>query len=168
MPRIPQFPRDLLDEHRVWHHANHVVPGTVPPPGFGDRFLRFHRDFIYRVYNWHDSMGYDRRWIAGWPQVPDGIRRSPCYNAGAEQRVQYNPRSFTSVDQLGSFIEFNLHGCFHEMAARLYNQPELNDFDLAPRNTEFYNIHGLIDQWYINWERAWGIRGQANKSSCTR
>jgi hypothetical protein len=54
------------------------------------------------------------------------------------------------------------------MAARLYNQPELNDFDLAPRNTEFYNIHGLIDQWYINWERAWGIRGQANKSRCTR
>lgn len=160
MPRIPQFPRDLLDEHRVWHHANHVVPGTVPPPGFGERFLRFHRDFIYRVYRWHDGMGYDRRWIAGWTQVPDFIRRTPCYNAEAEQRVQYYPESFSSIDQLGSFIEMNLHGCFHEMAARLLNQPELNDFDLAPRNTEFYNIHGLIDQWYINWERTWGIRGK--------
>ena len=53
---------------------------------------------------------------------------------------------------------------FMKWRRRLYNQPELNDFDLAPRNTEFYNIHGLIDQWYTNWERAWGVRGQASKS----
>lgn len=164
MPRIPNFPQALLDEHRVWHHTNHLVPGTIPPPGYGDRFLKFHRDFINRVYSWHDSMGYDRSWIAGWNQVPEEIRRSSCFNPGAEQRVQNNPRSFATADQLGSFIEYNLHGCFHEMAARLYNQPELNDFDLAPRNTEFYNIHGLIDQWYSNWERTMGVRDPASKS----
>ena len=44
-------------------------------------------------------------------------RRSSCFDVGAEQRVQFNPQSFTSADQLGSFIETNLHGCFHEMAA---------------------------------------------------
>lgn len=160
MPLIPNFPRALLDEHRVWHHANHVVPGTVPPPGFGERFLRFHRDYIYRAHDWYVRQGYDPRLIAGWPEVPEMFRRTICYDAAAEHRVQHNPLSFRTMDELGSFIEMKLHGCFHDMAALLLKQPELSDFDLAPRHTEFYNIHFLIDLWYANWERAWGVRSR--------
>jgi hypothetical protein len=163
MPFIPNFPRALLDEHRIWHHANHVVPGRIPPPGFGDRFLRFHRDYINRATNWYRAQGYDPSLVAGWPQVPEVFRRTACYDPAAEQRVTFNPQSFRTLDELGSFIEVRLHGCFHEMAALLYNQPELNDFDYAPRHTEFYNIHGLIDQWYAGWERAWGLRMRKGK-----
>lgn len=83
MPLIPNFPQALLQEHAVWHHTNHVMPGTVPPRGFGERFLQFHRDYINRVYNWYGMQGYDRQWIAAWPLIPAPYRQTLCY--GAEQ-----------------------------------------------------------------------------------
>ena len=49
MPTIPNFPRQLLEEHRAWHHARMSVDTANPPPGYGTDFLEFHRQFIRRV-----------------------------------------------------------------------------------------------------------------------
>ncbi|XID92517.1 hypothetical protein ACF3MZ_29320 [Paenibacillaceae bacterium WGS1546] len=153
MSRIPNFPQHLLDEHRNWHHARHNVDISKPPPGYGLEFLQFHRDFIRRALDWYEKSGLDPWLVEPWDSVPEEIRRAPCYNRAAEARIMLRPESFASADELGRFIESsNLHGCIHEEAAVLYAAPELNDFDIAPRDTLFYNIHGMIDRWYRNWE----------------
>ncbi|QHW31596.1 hypothetical protein GZH47_12590 [Paenibacillus rhizovicinus] len=165
MPIIPNFPQSLLQEHMRWHHANHYNDPSQLPPGYGLNFLQFHRQFINKVYQWYNGQGLDPQLVAGWQGVPEAIRNTPCYNQQAEARVLYNPQSFASADQLGLFLEqSNLHGCIHQEAARIFGEPYLNDFDIAPQSTMFYNIHGMIDQWYRNWERATGnARAAGNK-----
>ncbi|SFI73953.1 hypothetical protein SAMN02799624_01958 [Paenibacillus sp. UNC496MF] len=166
MPLIPNFPQSLLEEHMRWHHANHYDDFSQLPPGYGQSFLNFHRQFINKVYQWYGTTGYDPRAIAGWQSVPEAIRNTACYNRAAEARVLNNPQSFASADQLGIFLEASsLHGCIHQESARLFGEPALNDFDEAPRTTMFYNIHGMIDQWYRNWERAAGVAREAGKPS---
>ncbi|MFF2483158.1 hypothetical protein [Paenibacillus sp. NPDC058071] len=165
MPIIPNFPQALLREHQIWHHDHHVTPGTTPPVGFGEQFLRFHRDFINRVYVWYERQGYDPRYIAPWDGIPEAIRRSPCHNEAAANRIINNPRSFPTLDQYGRFMEGSgVHGCIHAASARIFREPEIDNFDLAPRQTVFYNIHGMIDGWYRNWEAAWGLRPSARQS----
>ncbi|MFB9325852.1 hypothetical protein ACFFSY_07915 [Paenibacillus aurantiacus] len=155
MSTIPNFPQALLAEHARWHHANHHDNPSVLPPGYGELFLRFHRDYIRRALQWYQQAGYDPRLVAAWQEVPEPIRRSACYPLQAEMRIRNAPQSFSTADELGRFIEgSNLHGCIHQEAARIFGEPELNDFDLAPRNTIFYNIHGMIDNWYRQWEMA--------------
>lgn len=168
MSFIPNFPPALLEEHRIWHHQHHVVPGTMPPPGFGDQFMRFHRNYINRVYDWYVRQGYDTRLIAPWNDVPDAIKYAPCYNQAAVDRIRYNPRSFATLDEFGRFLESSgVHGCLHAIAAQMYNEPDIDDFDLAPRQTVFYNIHFMIDNWYRNWEAAWGVRDNNKMRSGT-
>src|SRR5690606_34126776 len=90
-----------------------------------------------------------------WSGVPDPIRAAACYDRNAEARIIRMPQSFASADELGRFIESTyLHNCIHQEAAELYGEPDLGDFDVAPRSTVFYQIHGLIDRWYGDWERA--------------
>ncbi|TYP70703.1 hypothetical protein [Paenibacillus methanolicus] len=157
MSTIPNFPQGLLAEHARWHHANHHDNPSVLPPGYGELFLRFHRDYIRRALQWYHQAGYDPRLVAAWQEVPEPIRRSACYPMQAELRIRNAPQSFASIDELGRFIEgSNLHGCIHQEAARVFGEPDLNDFDVAPRNTIFYNIHGMIDNWYRQWEMAMG------------
>lgn len=153
MSRIPNFPQHLLDEHRNWHHTRHSVDISNPPLGYGLEFLQFHRGFIRRALAWYERSGLDPWLVEPWDSVPEAIRRAPCYNRAAEARIMFRPESFSSADEMGRFIESsNLHGCIHEVAATLYAAPELTDFDIAPRDTLFYNIHGMIDRWYRNWE----------------
>lgn len=153
MPIIPNFPDGLLEEHKRWHHERHNVNKERPPSGYGLAFLQFHRGFIRRALSWYYRNGYNPSLVEAWVSVPEGIRTSPCYNQEAEARILNRPESFARADELGRFIEASgIHGCIHDQAARLYGDPELNDFDLAPRHTEFYNIHGMIDRWYQNWE----------------
>ncbi len=61
-----------------------------------------------------------------------------------------------------------LHNCIHQQAALLYREEDLNDFDVAPRSTVFYQIHGMIDRWYANWEAAHGMRSSQRGSSRSR
>jgi len=153
MSRIPNFPRSLLDEHVNWHHARNHIDINNPPPGYGLDFLQYHRDFIRRALDWYYRSGLDPRLVEPWDSVPEFIRQAPCYNRAAEARILFRPESFASADELGRFIESsNIHACIHQMAASSYGNPELNDFDLAPQDTVFYNIHGMIDRWYRNWE----------------
>lgn len=159
MPLIPNFPRSLLEEHRAWHHARMSIDISNPPPGYGIAFLEFHRHFIRRALEWYRGQGLDERLVQPWLSVPEPIRLSPCYNRSAEARIIRMPQTFASADELGRFIESsNLHACIHQQSALLYGEPELNDFDLAPRSTVFYQIHGMIDNWYRAWEAA-AVRG---------
>ena len=153
MPIIPNFPEALLEEHRRWHHARRSVDLDNPPIGFGLDFLTFHRAFVRKVLDWYYAAGLDPRLVEPWPSVPEPIREARCYNLNAEARILQRPETFASADELGRFIEAsNLHGCIHEVAAELYGDPDLDDLDLAPRNTVFYNIHLMIDNWWRNWE----------------
>ncbi|WP_217596563.1 hypothetical protein [Cohnella sp. GbtcB17] len=178
MPTIANFPEDLLEEHMNWHHAHHVSDPSQLRPGYGTQFLQFHRGFIRRALDWYGRQRYDTSLVAPWQRVPEEIRRAPCYDRSAEARIVMQPQSFRTADELGLFIEGSgLHGCIHEMAADLYGEPDINDFDVAPRNTVFYNIHGMIDGWYRNWEAAgrvnqgmleWGGRFAENSSASER
>jgi hypothetical protein len=153
MPMIANFPVELLEEHRAWHHMHMLSSSSPFPVGYGLDFLQFHRNFIRKALDWYMQAGHDPALVTPWPAVPEPIRRSYCYNLAAEDRIVRRPETFASADELGRFIEGSgLHGCIHEQAALLYGEPELNDFDYAPRHTEFYQFHGLIDRWYRNWE----------------
>lgn len=153
MPRIPNFPRSLLEEHKNWHDARHRVDTSNPPPGYGLEFLRFHRDFIERALAWYRQNGYDPSLVEPWNSVPESIRNSPCYNQSAEARILFQPDTFATADELGRFIESsNIHACIHQQSAQVYGDPQINDFDTAPSNTVFYNIHGMVDRWWRNWE----------------
>lgn len=157
MPIIPDFPRGLLEEHRTWHRARMAIDPANPPPGYGADFLEFHRSFIRRALDWYRRRGLDERLVAPWIVPPEPIRQSPCYDRAAEARILRMPRSFATADELGRFIEASgLHNCIHQQAALLYGEPELNDFDVAPMSTVFYQIHGMIDNWYRAWEEAAG------------
>jgi hypothetical protein len=153
VPQIPNFPQSLLEEHKQWHHARHNVNTSNPPPGYGLEFLQFHRDFIARALAWYIQNGNDPRLVEPWSSVPEAIRRAPCYNQAAEARILFQPESFASADELGRFIESsNIHACIHRESAQLYADQDINDFDLAPHETVFYNIHGMVDRWWRNWE----------------
>jgi len=152
LPLIPNFPPALLMEHRNWHRAHHQQMMN-PGPGYGIEFLEFHRNYIGRVLNGYAASGLDPRLVEPWPSVPEPIRQSYCYDKAAEDRVTRHPETFRSADELGLFIVASgLHGCMHEQGALLFGEPGLNNFDVASGYTTFYRIHGLIDQWYRNWE----------------
>ncbi|MBW7459464.1 hypothetical protein K0U00_35950, partial [Paenibacillus sepulcri] len=126
MPIIPNFPAALLEEHRLWHHTNHHSNPANLPPGYGEKFLQFHRQYIAKALQWYERQGYDMRLVAPWQEVPEEIRSAPCYDRNAEMRIRNNPESFATADELGLFLEAsNLHGCIHETAAKLYGQPDL-------------------------------------------
>ncbi|MFC5699734.1 hypothetical protein ACFPVX_00450 [Cohnella faecalis] len=153
MPIIPNFPERLLEEHKRWHHARHSVDITRPPSGYGLDFLQFHRNYIRKAIAWYVKNGGDAALVAPWTSVPEEIRRSPCYDVDAERRILTQPETFATADELGRFIESSgLHGCMHQQLSELLGEPEINDFDTVPRHTEFYNIHGMVERWYQNWE----------------
>ncbi len=162
MPTIPNFPQSLLDEHKEWHDARHNF-NINPPIGYGLEFLQYHRDFIARALAWYHQNGNDPRLVEAWVSVPEPIRQTSCYNQEAEARILFQPESFASADELGRFIESsNIHSCIHREAATLYGDPAINDFDTAPRNTVFYNIHGMVDRWWRNWEGLGRFGGESS------
>ncbi|MFD0672513.1 hypothetical protein [Cohnella sp. GCM10027633] len=153
MSTIPNFPQSLLEEHARWHHEHHLADPSRVPIGHGLAFLQFHRDYINRALAWYNQTGNNPSLVMPWAAVPEPIRRASCYDQSAEARILFQPESFATADELGRFLESSgIHGCIHREAARLYGEPEIDDFDVAPRNTVFYNIHGMINRWYQNWE----------------
>ncbi|TVY01323.1 tyrosinase family protein [Cohnella terricola] len=161
MSLIANFPKKLLDEHKNWHHARHRVDIQDPMPGYGLDFLQFHRNFIAKALAWYNKKGMDPSLVEPWASVPEDIRRAPCFDQAAEARILFQPESFASADELGRFIESSsIHGCIHQEAARSFSDPDINDFDVAPHDTVFYNIHGMIDRWYRNWEGLGSFRAE--------
>jgi len=138
----------LLDQHARWHHVG--IPGgrTIAPgnQGSGTQFLRFHRDFVHRVYQAAGGqLVQDFNRVSPWTRVPDELRSQRFYPASAEARLLNNEPAFTTEDEFGMFLESQLHNWIHGAAGSAFHDTEINDAHLSPRSEYFYRIHGLVN-----------------------
>ena len=69
--------------------------------------------------------------------------------AQAEQRI-LDMSSFGTLDELGRFLEWGMHGYLHHAAAIMFNEPVLMRYE-SPRSTYFWQLHGLIENWRLRW-----------------
>jgi hypothetical protein len=155
------IPISLLDEHHAWHTPGvhpHFPTRTNPlgSPGSGQEFLTFHRYFLNKFHRWYDFRpGTNLTIVYPWHQIPGGLKDpSLGWNqnlANIENRIVNNPGSFTSADQLGIYIEGSIHGWLHNASATYYREPILATFH-SPESSYFYQLHGLVDKWWWNWE----------------
>lgn len=162
MSVIPNYPPRLLDEHHKWHNpaAHPGIPGGRPFPagtrGAGRNFLQFHRDYVRRFHEWYDNQSFaDQTAVEPWAAIPAALKTPAVFwnsdLAAQEQRITNDPRSFDTDDQLGSFIERGIHNWIHGATADAYNEPSVRDLH-SPQSTYFYKIHGLVDNWWRQWE----------------
>lgn len=156
MPTINNFPEDVITEHVNWHTA---APGnggriiSTLSPGSGEEFLVWHKGFIERFRVWVDSLATNRKpdaaAIAPWTEIPATLKMSMFFwntaRAAQEQQLQ-DMDNFSSLDDLGKFLEDGLHGWLHFAAANHFSEPTLMQFE-SPRSTYFWQLHGLIDHW---------------------
>lgn len=164
MALIPNYPQALLDEHHHWHDPNAHAgsPGArqngFGAPGGGLEFLQFHRDYVQRFHAWYDPQPFaDQAAVAPWNVIPPTLKVSGTgwngTRAAQENRIMTNAPPFASADLLGTYIEGGLHGWLHNASATIFNEPILAEFH-SPRSTYFYQIHGLVDKWWQQWETA--------------
>src|SRR5579863_9438859 len=177
MPNIP-LPDNLMNEHMNWHmYPGHPEMGgrrinpwpqgaTSPTPGSGLEFLTFHQNFLAQFHAWYDNQPFaDPAAVAPWSQVPDALKQVPSPPldpqfvwsqnwANQEIRIEKNPLSFQTADALGMYIEWGLHAFLHNASAIAFNEPILADPTTAPSSTYFYEIHGLIEIWWIEVSNA--------------
>ncbi len=163
MALIQNFPDELLDLHHHWHQPSEHPgsgPGRVHPlgtPGAGLEFLQFHRDFMVSFHKWYDTQPFaDQVAVAPWHKVPDELKVAGAGwttgFANDEIRLNSNSPAFVNADELGAFIERGIHNQFiHGAAAFIYNEPIVGTFH-SPLSTYFYQIHGLVDWWWQQWE----------------
>ena len=176
MAVIPNFPQNLLDLHHNWHQAgSHSGPGARVHPfgtaGGGLEFLQFHRDFMAQVMAWYNALAFGtapynvapfqtlasaQAAVAGWTSIPAPIKNGAVTGWGSvqvaqEARLTTLTPPFTSVDDLGQYIEGGIHGWIHGAAASAFNEPTVGNFH-SPLSTYFYGIHGLVDLWWRNWQ----------------
>lgn len=52
-------PQTVLEMHEEWHECFGGVGGDNPPPGRGQRWYAFHRQFEYDFNLWRDANGFD-------------------------------------------------------------------------------------------------------------
>lgn len=172
MSIIENIPEEMIDEHVRWHtrpgrpgEGGRAIdpwpPGAVEAaPGSGAEFLVWHEGFIERFREWASSLPASTRPPAEqtepWTAVPTGLKMgmvgwTPAL-AQDEARLR-NMRSFTSLDDLGRFLEWGLHPFLHIGSERMWNEPVLTSFE-SPRSTYFWQLHGLVDQWRREWNEA--------------
>jgi hypothetical protein len=143
----------LLDQHARWHHQG-VPGGRVIPagqPGSGIEFLTFHRSFVSRVYEaCGGDISDDFSKVTPWTSVPDDLRRVRDYPADAETRLLNNDPGFATEDELGIFIEGQLHNWIHGAVDEVFRDSVIGDPHYSPRSRYFYQIHGLVNHlWQL-------------------
>lgn len=164
MSLIPNFPQNLLDLHHNWH-----MPGThpglptrvIPPgsPGSGLEFLTFHRNFAAQFHAWYDTQPFaDQVAVAAWTFIPIQLKdpATTFWNsnlANQETRITTNNPTFATADDLGIFIENGIHNWIHGATATAFNEPIVGTYH-SPESTYFYQIHGLVDYWWQQWQRS--------------
>jgi len=162
MPTIANYPASLLAEHTNWHmHPGHpesggraFLPGS---PGSGLEFLTFHRAFMQHFHTWYDAPpGSNQAAVAPWTAIPPELKTAAAgWNstwASQETRITTNNPPFATADELGIFIETGIHnGFLHNAAATVYNEPLLFSPMTSPESTHFYQLHGLITNWWNHW-----------------
>jgi hypothetical protein len=152
----------LLDEHSNWHmHPGHPELGgrafLMGSPGSGLEFLTFHRAFVQHFHTWYDTQpGADQAAVAPWAVIPPELKVPAAgWNstwAQNETRITTNNPVFATADELGIYIETGIHNNFlHNAAGTIYNEPLLFNPMTSPQSTHFYQLHGLITNWWNHW-----------------
>jgi hypothetical protein len=172
MSIITNIPEAMLTEHVNWHtrpgnpagggrQINPWPPvGGGPAGGSGEEFLVWHRGYLARFHQWVQSLPQtdrpDPASIAPWQAIPQGLKMGmvgwTAARAQDEQRLA-NMSNFSSLDEVGRFIEWGLHGFLHSGSSAMWNEPVLLSFR-SPRSTFFWQLHGLVDHWREQWEVA--------------
>ncbi len=131
--------------------------GRRPALGSGEEFLVWHLGFVARFRAWVDNLPANQRppanAIAPWQAIPQMLKMSMLgWNSSyaAEEQQLSNMSNFASLDELGRFLEWSLHGFLHNAASDMWNEPILLSFD-SPKSTYFWQLHGLIDHWRQQW-----------------
>jgi len=162
MSLIPDFPQILLDFHHQWHMPGahpEAGPGRLIPaglPGSGLEFLTFHRNYVSQFHAWYDIQPFaNPAAVAGWSSIPGEVR-TPVVGwnmnlANQEIRITTNDPPLRTADELGTFIENGIHNWIHGATALAFSEPIVAGFQ-SPQSTFFYNIHGLVENWWQSWE----------------
>lgn len=169
MSNIENIPEEMITEHINWHTrpGNTAVGGRAINPwpsgstdataGSGEEFLVWHKGYLERFNNWVASLPGGEKPDAGsiepWTSIPIGLKMGMVgwnsNRAEDETRLQ-NMSNFSTLDELGSFLEWGLHGWLHGASAQMWSEPVLTSFS-SPRSTYFWQLHGLIDGWRQQW-----------------
>ncbi len=172
MPIINNIPDEMITEHINWHtrpgnpqgggrKINPWPPGRITAaPGSGEEFLVWHKGYIDRFRSWIDSLPTDQKpkveQLSPWTEISPGLKMGMVgwgeTQAVHEARLR-DMNSFGTLDELGRFLEWGLHGWLHNACASMFDEPVLLGFR-SPRVTYFWQIHGLIDHWRQKWEDA--------------
>lgn len=170
MPNINNIPQAMITEHVAWHMRSGnpsaggraIAPfppvGPRPAPGSGEEFLVWHQGFVERFRDWVQTLPQTEREqletdTAPWTAIPPMLKMSMLgWNAtlANEERQLSNMNNFDTLDELGHFLEWSLHGYLHNAASDMNMEPVLLGFE-SPRSTFFWQLHGLIDHWRQSW-----------------
>ena len=172
MAIINNIPDALVMEHMNWHDLagqpnkggrkiNPWPPGAISPAaGSGEEFLKFHRSFMDQFFKWVSSLPANQRPSAAalkpWKAVPATLKQSRFgwnLQVARDTARLLHPETFATLDELGSFVEWGIHGFLHGASALRWNEAVLNSME-SLRSTHFYQIHGLVDSWRQKWVNA--------------
>ena len=159
----------MIDEHVAWHAfpgnpsagGRSIDPfprnGAGPAPGSGEEFLVWHGGFVERFHEWVESLPEDQRppanIISPWEEIPQMLKMSMLgwrARLANEERDLSDMSNFETLDELGQFLEWSLHGFLHNAASGMWREQILLSFE-SPRSTYFWQLHGLIDRWREQW-----------------
>ncbi|HLZ80640.1 MAG TPA: hypothetical protein VKP04_03350 [Ktedonobacteraceae bacterium] len=166
----PQQMQALLDEHMNWHMSSPDQGGRQIPKGqagSGLEFLTFHTTYIAQFHSWYDmQQGNDQGLVAPyWSDVPQQLQ-DPQYgwnNTFASQRNNFinNPLAYPSADAFGIALENGIHDWIHGAVAAYTGDPNIGSpMTNAPVCSYFYQIHGLVQYWWTQWEIANAVAEQ--------
>ena len=169
MPTINNIPNEMITEHVNWHtrpgnpsaggrSINPFPPmGRRPALGSGEEFLVWHQGFLERFNQWVNSLPTNSRpdeaIIEPWRAIPQMIKMSMLgWNStlADEEQLLSDMSNFESLDELGRFLEFSLHGYLHNASSSMWNEPILLSFE-SPRSSYFWQLHSLIELWRQQW-----------------
>ncbi|MCJ8323799.1 MAG: hypothetical protein HRU29_12830 [Rhizobiales bacterium] len=169
MPDINNIPNKMITEHQNWHNfpgkpnrgGRIIDPWSnnrpEPAPGSGEEFLIWHEGFIERFNNWVVKQPANEQpkasSIKPWVEVPIGFKMGMVgwnSSTAADALRLADMKNFSSLDELGRFLESGIHGWLHFAAASMFSEPVLMSF-AGPRSTYFWQLHGLIDYWRQQW-----------------
>ncbi|MFF9158369.1 hypothetical protein ACF1AB_39790 [Streptomyces sp. NPDC014846] len=119
--------------------------------------MTFHRNFIQQFHAWYDNQSFaNQAAVQPWTDVPAGLKDpSLGWNTWAADvsRIANHPETFASADELGQFIEGGVHNNFlHAATASFFNEPAVAVIHSSPTSTYFYQLHGLVHNWWNIWE----------------
>lgn len=164
MSIIQNFPQSLIDDHMNWHtHPGDPAQGgrAIPAgqPGSGLEFLTYHMALVAHFHAWYDVQPDDQGVVAPfWTSVPQELQ-DPNLGwtqeyADTQNTILNNPLTYATADAFGIVVENGIHNWVHEAAAQYYNQPDVSSPMKAVDNTIFYQIHGMINDWWRQWQLA--------------